>query len=172
MAKMSERISLEEERYIKLTEPNSVQRFHSNGFYRATSPGVWGAIVHSTITLVALHFFFGAYLLSFSPPFALSAALVDLGHAQYQGMVDTELNVAALWDPLRCPAKWTFALRHGDNLHITGRGFVCFAANLDPNEKLPPSITPMLPKWSRGAEAEMAFNKTDAGNCTGECAAE
>jgi hypothetical protein len=61
-------------------------------------------------------------------------------------------------------------------INAFSQGFVCFATNLDPNENLPPSITPsitpMLPKWSRGAEAEMAFNKTDAGNCTGECAAE
>ncbi|KAJ6588855.1 Alpha/Beta hydrolase protein [Mycena capillaripes] len=39
--------------------------------------------------------------------------------------------------------------------------FLSFAANLDPNEKLRPSITPAWPKWSRIAETEMVFKKTE-----------
>ncbi|KAJ6585083.1 Alpha/Beta hydrolase protein [Mycena capillaripes] len=41
--------------------------------------------------------------------------------------------------------------------------FVSFAVNLDPNEKLRPSITPVWQKWSRAVETEMVFNKTEGG---------
>ncbi|KAJ6462025.1 Alpha/Beta hydrolase protein [Mycena vitilis] len=43
------------------------------------------------------------------------------------------------------------------------QGFVSFAANLDPNDKLRPSIAPVWRTWSRVAETEMLFNKTDGG---------
>ncbi|KAJ6585113.1 Alpha/Beta hydrolase protein [Mycena capillaripes] len=39
--------------------------------------------------------------------------------------------------------------------------FLSFAANLDPNDKLRPSITPVWPEWSRVAETEMIFNRTE-----------
>ena len=41
-------------------------------------------------------------------------------------------------------------------------GFISFAANLDPNAKLLPTITPPWSKWAPGAE-EMVFNRTKAG---------
>ncbi|KAJ6451953.1 Alpha/Beta hydrolase protein [Mycena sanguinolenta] len=41
-------------------------------------------------------------------------------------------------------------------------GFLSFAANLDPNAKLLPTITPPWSKWAPGAE-EMVFNRTEAG---------
>ncbi|KAJ7258057.1 alpha beta-hydrolase [Mycena haematopus] len=41
-------------------------------------------------------------------------------------------------------------------------GFLSLAVNLDPNEKLLPSITPVWPKWS-SAETEILFNKTESG---------
>ncbi|KAJ7695905.1 Alpha/Beta hydrolase protein [Mycena rosella] len=40
------------------------------------------------------------------------------------------------------------------------QGFFSFAAHLDPNDKLVPSITPAWPKWS-AAQVEMVFNKTE-----------
>ncbi|KAJ6585087.1 alpha beta-hydrolase [Mycena capillaripes] len=39
--------------------------------------------------------------------------------------------------------------------------FFSFAANLDPNEKLRPSIVPVWPKWWPTAKTEMVFNKTE-----------
>ncbi|KAJ6508563.1 Alpha/Beta hydrolase protein [Mycena sanguinolenta] len=41
------------------------------------------------------------------------------------------------------------------------QGFLSFAVNLDPNVKVRPSIAPVWQKWSRGAETEMLFNKTE-----------
>ncbi|KAJ7258056.1 Alpha/Beta hydrolase protein [Mycena haematopus] len=41
-------------------------------------------------------------------------------------------------------------------------GFLSLAVNLDPNDKLRPSITPVWPKWSSAA-TEMLFNKTESG---------
>ncbi|KAJ7259541.1 hypothetical protein B0H12DRAFT_1108604 [Mycena haematopus] len=43
------------------------------------------------------------------------------------------------------------------------QGFLSFAVNLDPNDKLRPSITPVWQKGSNAVEAEMLFNKTDGG---------
>ncbi|KAJ7134871.1 Alpha/Beta hydrolase protein, partial [Mycena epipterygia] len=43
------------------------------------------------------------------------------------------------------------------------QGFLSFAANLDPNTKLRPSITPVWQKWSLAADAEMVFNRTELG---------
>jgi hypothetical protein len=40
-------------------------------------------------------------------------------------------------------------------------GLLSFVVNLDPNDKLRSTITPAWPKWSRAAEAEMVFNKTE-----------
>ncbi|KAJ7461510.1 Alpha/Beta hydrolase protein [Mycena latifolia] len=40
------------------------------------------------------------------------------------------------------------------------QGFLSFAANLDPNAKLVPTITPVWRKWS-GAHTEMVFNRTE-----------
>ncbi|KAJ7189252.1 Alpha/Beta hydrolase protein [Mycena filopes] len=40
-------------------------------------------------------------------------------------------------------------------------GFVSFAANLDPNVKLRPSISPLWRRWSSAAETELVFNKTE-----------
>ncbi|KAJ7461506.1 Alpha/Beta hydrolase protein [Mycena latifolia] len=40
------------------------------------------------------------------------------------------------------------------------QGFLSFAANLDPNAKLVPTITPVWRKWS-GAHTEMVFNQTE-----------
>jgi len=36
-------------------------------------------------------------------------------------------------------------------------------SEFDPNSKLRPSITPVWPKWSQGAETEMVFNETESG---------
>ncbi|KAJ7442601.1 Alpha/Beta hydrolase protein [Mycena latifolia] len=41
------------------------------------------------------------------------------------------------------------------------QGFLSFAANLDPNDKLVPSITPVWRKWS-GSHTEMVFNRTES----------
>ncbi|KAJ6585112.1 Alpha/Beta hydrolase protein [Mycena capillaripes] len=41
--------------------------------------------------------------------------------------------------------------------------FVSFVTNLDPNNKLRPTITPVWRKWSRAAETEMIFNRTELG---------
>jgi hypothetical protein len=43
------------------------------------------------------------------------------------------------------------------------QGFLSFAVNLDPNEKLLPTIAPVWPKWSCAAETEIVFNKTALG---------
>ncbi|KAJ7366930.1 Alpha/Beta hydrolase protein [Mycena albidolilacea] len=43
------------------------------------------------------------------------------------------------------------------------QGFLSFAANLDPNDKLLPTIAPVWPKWSRAAETEIVFNRTALG---------
>ncbi|KAJ6585078.1 alpha beta-hydrolase [Mycena capillaripes] len=48
-------------------------------------------------------------------------------------------------------------------INAFSQSFVSFAVNLDPNDKLRPSITPVWPKWSRAAEREMVFNKTEGG---------
>ncbi|KAJ7259567.1 Alpha/Beta hydrolase protein [Mycena haematopus] len=48
-----------------------------------------------------------------------------------------------------------------DFINAFTQGFVSFAVNLDPNAKLRPSIAPTWRKWSRGAETEMVFNKTE-----------
>ncbi|KAJ7664862.1 Alpha/Beta hydrolase protein [Mycena rosella] len=42
------------------------------------------------------------------------------------------------------------------------QGFLSFAAHLNPNAKLVPSITPAWQKWS-DAQTEMVFNKTEGG---------
>ncbi|KAJ7442654.1 Alpha/Beta hydrolase protein [Mycena latifolia] len=42
------------------------------------------------------------------------------------------------------------------------QAFLSFAANLDPNAKLVPSITPVWRKWP-GAHMEMVFNRTESG---------
>ncbi|KAJ7188744.1 Alpha/Beta hydrolase protein [Mycena filopes] len=49
-----------------------------------------------------------------------------------------------------------------DFINAFTQGFVSFAANLDPNVKLRPSIAPVWREWSLGAETEMVFNKTEA----------
>ncbi|KAJ7704489.1 Alpha/Beta hydrolase protein [Mycena rosella] len=43
------------------------------------------------------------------------------------------------------------------------QGFFSFAAHLDPNAKLLPTITPAWPKWSESATQEMVFNRSEAG---------
>ncbi|KAJ7367015.1 hypothetical protein DFH08DRAFT_949001 [Mycena albidolilacea] len=43
------------------------------------------------------------------------------------------------------------------------QGFVSFAAHLDPNAKLRPSIAPVCRRWSRGAQTELVFNQTESG---------
>ncbi|KAJ7795580.1 hypothetical protein B0H14DRAFT_2391488, partial [Mycena olivaceomarginata] len=43
------------------------------------------------------------------------------------------------------------------------QGFVSFAAHLDPNAKLRPSIAPVWRRWSRGAQTELVFNQTESG---------
>ncbi|KAJ7167029.1 Alpha/Beta hydrolase protein [Mycena filopes] len=48
-----------------------------------------------------------------------------------------------------------------DFINAFTQGFVSFAANLDPNVKRWPSIAPVWPKWSPGAETELVFNKTE-----------
>ncbi|KAF7365126.1 Carboxylic ester hydrolase [Mycena venus] len=46
-------------------------------------------------------------------------------------------------------------------INAFSQSFVSFAANLDPNDKLRASITPVWQKWSRALETEMVFNKTE-----------
>ncbi|KAF8205833.1 Alpha/Beta hydrolase protein [Mycena galopus ATCC 62051] len=41
------------------------------------------------------------------------------------------------------------------------QGFVSFAAELDPNHNLRPSITPLWSQWSKSAPREMVFNQTN-----------
>ncbi|KAJ7188745.1 Alpha/Beta hydrolase protein [Mycena filopes] len=48
-----------------------------------------------------------------------------------------------------------------DFINAFTQGFVSFAANLDPNVKLRPSIAPVWRKWSPGAKTEMVFNQTE-----------
>ncbi|KAF7346477.1 Carboxylic ester hydrolase [Mycena sanguinolenta] len=48
-----------------------------------------------------------------------------------------------------------------DFINAFTQGFLSFAVNLDPNVKVRPSIAPVWRKWSRGAETEMLFNKTE-----------
>ncbi|KAJ7314752.1 Alpha/Beta hydrolase protein [Mycena albidolilacea] len=43
-------------------------------------------------------------------------------------------------------------------------GFLSFAVNLDPNDKLQPTVTPTWPKWSSTGAVEMVFNRTEAGD--------
>ncbi|KAJ7675717.1 Alpha/Beta hydrolase protein [Mycena polygramma] len=57
----------------------------------------------------------------------------------------------------------TLIYNNTDFINAFSQIFVSFAANLDPNHTLRPSITPVWPKWSRTAEAEMVFNKTELG---------
>ncbi|KAJ7505116.1 Alpha/Beta hydrolase protein [Mycena galericulata] len=42
------------------------------------------------------------------------------------------------------------------------QGFLSFAANLNPNARLRPAVTPVWPKWSVATE-EMVFNRTELG---------
>ncbi|KAJ6477332.1 Alpha/Beta hydrolase protein [Mycena vitilis] len=62
-------------------------------------------------------------------------------------------------------SEFNATLRFNNTAFITAfaQGFVAFAAHLDPNEKLRPSIAPRWPKWSRGSEVEMVFNETEGG---------
>jgi hypothetical protein len=55
----------------------------------------------------------------------------------------------------------TLKFNNTDFINAFSQIFVSFAANLDPNAKLRPSITPVWPMWSHGAETEMVFNKTE-----------
>ncbi|KAF7365111.1 Carboxylic ester hydrolase [Mycena venus] len=48
-------------------------------------------------------------------------------------------------------------------INAFSQAFVSFAVNLNPNEKLRPSIAPSWPQWSDTAETEMIFNKTEFG---------
>ncbi|KAJ7658599.1 hypothetical protein B0H14DRAFT_3540550 [Mycena olivaceomarginata] len=43
------------------------------------------------------------------------------------------------------------------------QGFVSFAALLDLNAKLRPSIAPAWQRWSRGAQTELVFHQTESG---------
>ncbi|KAJ7819333.1 Alpha/Beta hydrolase protein [Mycena olivaceomarginata] len=56
-------------------------------------------------------------------------------------------------------------LRFNNTAFITAftQGFVSFAAHLDPNAKLRPSIAPVWRRWSRGAQTELVFNQTESG---------
>ncbi|KAF8158921.1 alpha beta-hydrolase [Mycena galopus ATCC 62051] len=47
-------------------------------------------------------------------------------------------------------------------INAFAQGFFSFAVNLDPNDKLRPTITPTWPTWSN-AETEMMFNETESG---------
>ncbi|KAJ7625359.1 Alpha/Beta hydrolase protein [Mycena polygramma] len=57
----------------------------------------------------------------------------------------------------------TLIYNNTDFINAFSQGFVSFAANLDPNDKLRPSIAPVWRTWSRAAETELLFNKTDGG---------
>ncbi|KAF8179591.1 alpha beta-hydrolase [Mycena galopus ATCC 62051] len=54
-------------------------------------------------------------------------------------------------------------LRFNNTDFITAfsQGFFSFAANLNPNAKLRPTITPVWRTWSPGTETEMVFNETE-----------
>ncbi|KAJ7625361.1 alpha beta-hydrolase [Mycena polygramma] len=57
----------------------------------------------------------------------------------------------------------TLIYNNTDFINAFSQSFVSLAANLDPNDKLRPSITPVWQKWSRDAETEMVFNRTESG---------
>ncbi|KAJ6458405.1 Alpha/Beta hydrolase protein [Mycena vitilis] len=57
----------------------------------------------------------------------------------------------------------TLIYNNTDFINAFAQGFVSFAVNLDPNDKLRPSIAPLWQTWSRAAETELLFNKTDDG---------
>jgi hypothetical protein len=53
----------------------------------------------------------------------------------------------------------TLSFNNSAFINAFTQGFLSFAANLDPNDKLRPSITPRWGMWT-GAETEMVFNRT------------
>ncbi|KAF8158914.1 alpha beta-hydrolase [Mycena galopus ATCC 62051] len=59
---------------------------------------------------------------------------------------------------------WGATLIYNNTAFINAftQGFLSFAVNLDPNDKLRPSITPVWPKWSSDVQ-EMLFNETESG---------
>ncbi|KAJ7625350.1 Alpha/Beta hydrolase protein [Mycena polygramma] len=57
----------------------------------------------------------------------------------------------------------TLIFNNTDFINAFTQGFVSFAANLDPDDKLRPSIVPVWRKWSRAGETEMLFNETELG---------
>ncbi|KAJ6585081.1 alpha beta-hydrolase [Mycena capillaripes] len=48
-------------------------------------------------------------------------------------------------------------------INAYSQSLVSFAVNLDPNDKLRPSITPVWRKWSGAVKTEMLFNRTEGG---------
>ncbi|KAF7365090.1 Carboxylic ester hydrolase [Mycena venus] len=57
----------------------------------------------------------------------------------------------------------TLRFNNTDFINAFTQGFLSFAVNLDPNNKLRPSIAPVWRTWSRAAETELVFNETELG---------
>ncbi|KAJ6462036.1 Alpha/Beta hydrolase protein [Mycena vitilis] len=57
----------------------------------------------------------------------------------------------------------TLIYNNTDFINAFSQGFVSFAVNLDPNDKLRPSIVPLWERWSLDAQPEMVFNRTEGG---------
>jgi len=55
----------------------------------------------------------------------------------------------------------TLKYNNTDFINAVSQVFLSFAANLDPNKKLRPSIAPVWQKWSHAVETELVFNKTE-----------
>ncbi|KAF7365091.1 Cytochrome p450 [Mycena venus] len=55
----------------------------------------------------------------------------------------------------------TLRFNNTDFINAFTQGFLTFAVNLDPNNKLRPSIASLWRKWSRGAETELVFNEME-----------
>ncbi|KAF8158883.1 Alpha/Beta hydrolase protein [Mycena galopus ATCC 62051] len=52
---------------------------------------------------------------------------------------------------------------NSDFINAFQQGFLSFVANLNPNDKLRPSITPEWSMWSTAERTEMLFNRTESG---------